>query len=57
MYNTQNYWVLGLSHFGILAREQKTRCFGNWTCFRPQVKGGGELGNLERADLTPVIGS
>jgi hypothetical protein len=39
---------------------QKTRRFGNWICFRPQVKVGEktptQLGPLERANLNPVIG-
>jgi hypothetical protein len=34
---------------------QKTLCFGNWICFRPQVKVGEktptQLGPLERANL------
>jgi hypothetical protein len=41
VYNTQNYWVVGLCPpSGILeARKQR---FGNWICFRSQVGGGGQ---------------
>jgi hypothetical protein len=41
------------------SRDKKTRRFGNWICFRPQVKGGEktptQLGLLERANLTHLI--
>jgi hypothetical protein len=33
VYCTQNYWVLT----GVLGVETR---FGNWICFRPQVKAG-----------------
>jgi hypothetical protein len=34
-YSTQNYWGFGRPVFlGV-----ETRRFGNWICFRPQVKG------------------
>jgi hypothetical protein len=37
VYNTQNYWVFGLcSSSGIL--ENRKQRFGNWICFRPQVR-------------------
>jgi hypothetical protein len=36
--NTQNYWVFGLRpSFGIL--ETRKQHFGNWFCFRPEVRG------------------
>jgi hypothetical protein len=39
VYKTQNYWVWGLfPSSGILEIENTT--FGNWICFRLQVKGG-----------------
>jgi hypothetical protein len=48
----QNYWVFGLFP---LSGIQRTRRFGNWICFRPQVKVGEKtptlLGPWERADL------
>jgi hypothetical protein len=39
VYNIES---LGFWTFSIVlySREQKTRRFGNWICFRPQVKGG-----------------
>jgi hypothetical protein len=42
------------------SRDYKTRIFGNWICFHPQVKGGGEkkpahLGPLERANLNYCV--
>jgi hypothetical protein len=50
---------MGFLDFSIVrySRDYKTRRFGNWICFRPQVKGGGgektptQLGPLERANL------
>jgi hypothetical protein len=54
VYSTQNYcfFFLPFPSSGVLRVE--TRRFGNWICFRPQVKGGVEktatqLGPLERA--------
>jgi hypothetical protein len=51
VYNTQNYWGFGLFHWLVFNR---TRRFGNWICFRPQVKVGEktpiQLGLLERLD-------
>jgi hypothetical protein len=38
----QNYWFLGFvrrPEFKIL----ETECFGNWICFRPQMRGGRHL--------------
>jgi hypothetical protein len=47
VYNTQIYWVL----------EPERQRFGNWICFRPQVKGKtpAQLGPLERANLNHWI--
>jgi hypothetical protein len=39
-YNTPNYWVLGLRPSSRIL-EKKTRRFGNWIRFRPQVRDGG----------------
>jgi hypothetical protein len=36
----QNYWAFGLFR-RLVFLEVETRHFGNWFCFRPQVKGGG----------------
>jgi hypothetical protein len=51
-------WTFFPPSSGIL-RDQKTRRFGNWICFRPQVRGEDtQLGPLERTNLdhwtTPV---
>jgi hypothetical protein len=47
---TEFFWT-----FSIVRYSKKTRRFGNWICFRPQVKVGektpSQLGSLERADL------
>jgi hypothetical protein len=49
--NSQNFSGL----FSIVLYLKKTRCFGNWICFRPQMKVGEktptQLGPLERANL------
>jgi hypothetical protein len=47
-YNTQNYWVFGLSPSPDILETRKHRF-----CFRPQVRGKTptQLGPLERADL------
>jgi hypothetical protein len=38
-YNTQNQWVYELCpSFGII-NNYGTQRFGNWVCFRPQVRG------------------
>jgi hypothetical protein len=52
----QDTELLGFWAFSIVrnSREYKTRRFGNWICFRPQVKGEKtptQLGPLERANL------
>jgi hypothetical protein len=48
--NSQNF--SGIFHRPVF---QKTRRFGNWICFRPQMKAGEktptQLGPLERANL------
>jgi hypothetical protein len=40
VYNTQRYCVLGLcpSSGFFLNNNEKTQRFGNWICFRPQVR-------------------
>jgi hypothetical protein len=38
VYNTQNYWVLGLCPSSVILETIKQR-FGKWICFRPQVRG------------------
>jgi hypothetical protein len=53
MYSTLNFWVSGLYPSSGISRN--TLRFGNWICFRPQVKKVGrvpaQLGPLERANL------
>jgi hypothetical protein len=53
VYNTQNYWVFGLCPLSGILETIKTQRFGNWICFRPQVRGETPnlLGPLERANL------
>jgi hypothetical protein len=60
-YIIQNYWVSGLCPSSGLLETSKTQRFGNWICFRPQVreeKTPAQLGPLERANLnhwtTPI---
>jgi hypothetical protein len=47
---TEFFWT-----FSIVLYSKKTRRFGNWICFRPQVNVGEktptQLGPLERANL------
>jgi hypothetical protein len=53
VYNAQNYWVFGVCpSFG--KKNYRTKLFGKWICFRPQVKGETPalLGLLERANLS-----
>jgi hypothetical protein len=40
VYNTQRYWVFGLcpSSGVFLNNNEKAQRFGNWICFRPQVR-------------------
>jgi hypothetical protein len=49
VYNTQRYWVFGLcpsSGFKLL----KSQRFGNWICFRPQVREGTySVGSLRKS--------
>jgi hypothetical protein len=49
---TKNYWVFGLCPSTGILKTRKQR-FGNWICFRPQVRGDTPalLGTLERANL------
>jgi hypothetical protein len=50
---TQNYWVFGLLSIVRYSKNYKIQRFGNWICFRPQVRGETPivLGPLERANL------
>jgi hypothetical protein len=52
--------LLGFGTFSIVrySREQKTRRFGNWICFRPQVKGGEDtysVGALRKRTVTDPV--
>jgi hypothetical protein len=51
--NTQNYWVFGLCPSSDILKNYKTQRFGNWICFRPEVRGETPTlsGPLERANL------
>jgi hypothetical protein len=40
VYSTQNQWVLDFIYSPVFLKVKKKRSFGNWICFRPQVKGG-----------------
>jgi hypothetical protein len=53
LYNTQSYWGFGLYPSSGVLKTRKQR-FGNWFCFRPQLKGEIPtlLGPLERANLS-----
>jgi hypothetical protein len=62
--NFKLFIITGFFTFSIVrySRKQKTRRFGNWICFRPQMGGGRktpiQLGHLERANIDhnrPVI--
>jgi hypothetical protein len=48
---TEFFWT-----FSIVLYSKKTQRFGNWICFRPQMKVGGKTptqsGPLERANLS-----
>jgi hypothetical protein len=52
VYNTEllGFWTLSIVRY---FRNYKTQRFGNWTCFRPQVRGEGtySVGLLERSKL------
>jgi hypothetical protein len=43
VYNSLDYWVFGLSPSPGILKTQIRQRFGNWICFRPQVRGGVEL--------------
>jgi hypothetical protein len=48
----QGYWVFGLRPSSGILKNRRTQRFGNWICFRPQVRGQEtptQLGPLERA--------
>jgi hypothetical protein len=38
VYNTQSYWIFGLCPSSDFEITKKTQRFGNWICFRPQVR-------------------
>jgi hypothetical protein len=51
VYDIQDYWVFGLCPSSGILRNRTTQRFGNWICFRPQVRGqetSTHLGPLER---------
>jgi hypothetical protein len=49
--HTQNYWGFGLYSLSNILETRKQR-FGNWICFRPQVRGKthNQSVSLERAN-------
>jgi hypothetical protein len=50
VYSTLSYWVFGLFPSSGALYGVETRCFGNWICFRPQVKGGeNSFGSLRKS--------
>jgi hypothetical protein len=53
VYNTQSYWVFGLCASSDILKSRKHGNFGNWICFRPQVRREKTtpLGLLERTNL------
>jgi hypothetical protein len=56
LYNTHNYWVLGLCPLSAILKTRK-QTFGNWICFLPQVMGETPtvLDPLERANLNVKV--
>jgi hypothetical protein len=38
--STENHWVCGLCPSSGILNKLKTQRFGNWICFRPQVREG-----------------
>jgi hypothetical protein len=52
---TTRKWIIGVSDFSSVrySENQKIQCFGNWICFRPQVRREAYtlLGPLERVHL------
>jgi hypothetical protein len=57
VYDIQDYWVFGLCPSSGILKNRRTR-FGNWICFRPQVRGQEtptQLGLLERASLNHCL--
>jgi hypothetical protein len=44
------FWTFFILRY---SRNQKTQCFRNWICFRPQVRGETpiQLGSLDRVNL------
>jgi hypothetical protein len=56
LYIIQNYWVFGLCLSSGILKTRKQR-FGNCNCFRPQVRGGGDLLYWVRLkELTSITG-
>jgi hypothetical protein len=39
VYNTQTHWVFGFCPSSGILKNYKIQRFGNWICFRPQVRG------------------
>jgi hypothetical protein len=46
VYNTQNYWISGLYSSSGVLNNKITQLFGNFICFRPQVRWGRHLLSL-----------
>jgi hypothetical protein len=38
MYDTQIYWVFGFCPSSGILKNLRSQPFGNWVCFRPQVR-------------------
>jgi hypothetical protein len=59
LYNTQNYWGFWTFSIVLYSRKYKTRRFGNWICFRPQVRTMCfyflEYRTMEETQKNPVI--
>jgi hypothetical protein len=52
----QDYCVFVLFPSAGILKNRRTQSFGNWICFRPQVRGqetSTQFGPLERASLNP----
>jgi hypothetical protein len=57
VYDIQDYWVFELCSSSGILKNRRTQRFGNWICFRPQVRGQEtptQLGPLEK--LASVTG-
>jgi hypothetical protein len=54
LHDIQDYWVFGLCPSSGILKNRRTQHFGNWICFRPQVRGQEtptQLGPLGRTRL------